>query len=607
MNLRVPPARRATLALAQLVLLVSTAGCAGREPTFERQALSIPMRDGVELHAVALVPTRAREPLPILLIRTPFGADREFGSVELPARYRELAEDGYIFVTEDIRGRFGSGGTFVSMRPLHDPRDSAETDESTDAWDTIDWLVAHLPRNNGKVGVLGISYRGWLAAMAGINPHPALRAVSPQGPMTDTWLGDDFFQQGAFRQTQGVAYAGFIELEKDSVPGGADPYAFYLGVGTLDSVARLAGVTEAPSWTGFRSHPAYDAYWRARALQEAVKSAEVPTLLVAGWWDQEDILAPELLYRPLAQHDSLGHVRLVVGPWFHGGWARGPGDSIGAIPLGGSTAQFFRDSIQRPWLARQLHGESGMEFPRTWAFETGANTWRTFQAWPPTEARPTTLYLGSGGRLTLDPPDGKGAGYHQFASDPAKPVPYVSQPEREDGWPTWLVEDQRFLGGRPDVVSWVSAPLAADLTIAGDVVAHLFASTTGTDADWVVKLIDVYPDSLPGEPRLAGYQLMVSGGILRGRYWRGFDRAAPIPANTVTPFVVDLHQQLYRFRRGHRVMVQVQSSWFPLYDRNPQVFLPNIFDAKPGDFHAQEHRVWHTSEYPSRVTVGEIR
>lgn len=600
------PALRLRAALVALALVASMGGCADRGSGFDRRELSIPMRDGVMLHAVALVPTHDTGPLPILLIRTPFGAGREFGTADLPAAYRELAQDGYIFVTEDIRGRFGSGGTFVSVRPLHDPRDSTGTDESTDAWDTIDWLVKHGPRNTGKVGVLGISYRGWLAAMAGIHPHPALKAISPQGPMTDTWLGDDFFHQGAFRQTQGVAYAAFIELAKDALPSGADPYDFYLKTSTLDSIAKLAGVGDAPSWIGFRSHPAYDTYWRDRALQHALTTAEVPTLLVAGWWDQEDILTPELAYRTLAQHDTLGRVHLAVGPWFHGGWTRSRGDSIGPIPLGASSSQFFLDSIQRPWFAHHLHDQGDGRFPEAWTFETGANVWRTFAHWPPQEARPKNLYLGSGGRLSFEAPGTTGTQYDRYTSDPAQPVPYVPRPERDEGWPTWLMEDQRFVRGRPDVLTWVSDPLTSDLTIAGDVTAHLFASTTGTDADWVVKLIDAYPDTVPESPRLAAYELMVSGDIMRGRYWKGFDRATPIPANTVTPFTVNLHQQMYRFRKGHRVMVQVQSSWFPLYDRNPQRFLPNIFDATPADFVSQEHRVWHSPAHPSMVTVGVI-
>ncbi len=577
-------------------------------PSYERREITIPMRDGKSLYAVALIPIGAARPLPILLIRTPFGAAREFRSDTLPPAYRELAEDGYIFVTEDVRGRFRSEGSFVTMRPLHDPHDDAGTDESTDAWDTIDWLVGHLPNNNGRVGVLGISYRGWLAAMAGIHPHPALRAISPQAPMADTWLGDDFFHQGAFRQTQGAAYAAWIESGKGFDVPDSDEYTFYQRFPTLDSLARGTGITDVASWVGFRTHPAYDGYWRARALQRLLTHPAVPSLFVGGWWDAEDLHGPQLAYRTLERADRRGVNHIVLGPWSHGGWARGSGDSIGAVPLGSNSASYFREQIQRRWFAWYLHGTGDGKFPEAWVFETGENAWHTFDAWPPRHSTPREIYLHENGRLTFEPPARSAVpgtrSYDAFRSDPADPVPYVRRPDDGSAWATWLAADQRFLAGRTDLLTFTSAPLTKDLTIAGDVAAHLFASTTGTDADWVVKLIDAYPDTLADQPQMAGYQLMVSADIMRGRYWRGQAPATPISANTVTPFRVDLHQQLYRFRKGHRLMVQVQSSWFPLYDRNPQTFVPNIFLAQRSDFRAQEHRVWHSARYPSHLTIS---
>ena len=584
-----------------------------RSAGYQRRLLTIPMRDGTKLFAVALIPNAASQALPILLIRTPFNAAMEFPSAAIPVPYRELAEDRYIFVMEDVRGRFGSGGTFVTNRPEHDPRDANGIDESTDAYDTIDWLVKHLPGNDGKVGMLGISYRGWLAAMAGINAHPALKAISPQAPMTDTWLGDDFFHQGAFRETQGVAYAAEVEGGKDPSIPDHDQFDFYLRAGTLAAIASAAGVAELPSWVGFRAHPAYDGYWQARAMQRVLTRPEVPTLFVGGWWDQEDILGPELGYHTveLADRDSVN--RIVLGPWFHGQWAQRGGDSLGPMQFGSSTADYFREAIQRRWFAWYLHGKGDGRFPEAWVFETGANRWRQFDAWPPRQAEPRNIYLREGGALSFEPP-GSGAiapasgpdrsrDFDAYTSDPANPVPYLPRPDDGTGWRTWLERDQRFVRDRPDVRSWVTAPLTAPLTIAGDVVAHLFASTTGTDADWVVKLIDVYPDSVPGRPGLGGYQLIVNADIMRGRYWKGFSEPAPIPANTVTPFNVDLHEQLYRFLKGHRLMVQVQSSWFPLYDRNPQTFVPSIFEATPPDFRAQQHRVWHTAQYPSHLSL----
>ena len=597
----------AALSIAALASAATTGGAQQAAATkYERRELTIPVRDGTKLFAVALVPQNVTTPLPILLVRTPFGAARELRSAEPPAAYRELAEDGYIFVTQDIRGRGGSGGEFVSIRAQNDPRNPKGTNESTDAYDTIDWLVKNLPGNNGRVGVIGDSYRGWLAGLAGVGAHPALRAISPQGPMTDTWLGDDFFHQGAFRQTQGVLYAGWIEGNGVEIPD-SNQYDFYLRYPTLDSLAKGTGVAGLPSWTGFVAHPARDAWWRAKAMQHVLTKPEVPILHVGGWWDQEDILGPQLAYRTVEKADAKRWNHLVLGPWYHRGWSEPGGDSIGPIRLGSRTADWFRAQVQRPWLAYHLHGRGEGRFPEAWAFETGGNAWRTFDAWPPKGARPRRLYLRENGRVSFDPPPARApAGapaYAAYVSDPAKPVPYVPLPDDGNGWRTWLVQDQRFLADRTDVLTWTSEPLAEDLTIAGGVVAQLFASTSGTDADWVVKLIDVWPDSVPGQPQMGGYQLMVNADIMRGRYWKGFDRATPIRANTVTPFSVDLHEQLYRFRKGHRLMVQVQSSWFPLYDRNPQTFVPNIFLAKAPDFRKQEHRVWHTARHPSHLTL----
>lgn len=582
---------------------------------YERRELTLPMRDGTTLFAVALLPKGPRPPLPILLVRTPFGAARELRGTEVPARFRELARDGYLLVVGDVRGRGGSKGTFVTQRAQNDPRNAPGTNEATDAWDTIDWLVKHLPDNNGRVGVLGNSYRGWLAALAAVQPHPAVKAVSPQGTMADTWLGDDFFHQGAFRQTQGVAYAAYIEGTAGLTIPDADLYDFYLRHLTLASLEKATGVGQLPSWVGFREHPTRDAYWQAKALQGVLTRPEVPLLFVGGFWDPEDLLGPQLAYRTVERADARGWNHLVLGPWSHGTWERPGGESLGPVPLGSPTADVFRAEVERPWFAFHLHGKGEGRFPEARVFETGGNRWRTFDAWPPREARVRNLYLREGGALSFSPPQaasgGEGrardphhtAAFDAYVSDPAHPVPYLPRPDDGEGWDTWLVQDQRFVDNRPDVLSWRSEPLEEDLTVAGDVVARLFASTTGTDADWVVKLIDVYPDSVPGQPRLAGYQLVVSADVLRGRYWKGFERATPIPANTVTPFEVSLNQQLYRFEKGHRLMVQVQSTWFPLYDRNPQTFVPNIFLARPGDFRAQEHRVWHTPRQPSHLAL----
>jgi len=356
-------------------------------------------------------------------------------------------------------------------------------------------------------------------------------------------------------------------------------------------------------------------------MDNELTRAAVPTLFVGGFWDAEDLYGPQDGYRALAPGDTARLDRIVLGPWTHGEWARPAGDSVGPMALGSNTAEFFRDSVERPWFAYYLHGEGGGRFPGAWVYETGENRWHRFGRWPPAGVEPRSIYLLAGGALAFDPPAGSAdrpvdrdtagtdpAAFDAFRSDPARPVPYVPRPDDESGWARWMEEDQRFVAGDPGVLTWTSAPLDTDVTVAGDVVAHLFASTTGADADWVVKLIDVFPDSgnAAAPRREAGFELMVSGDIMRGRYWKSFADATPIPTNVVTPFDIDLHDQLYRFRKEHRIMIQVQSSWFPLYDRNPQTWVASIFAARPGDFRAAEHRIWHTARYPSHLSVETL-
>jgi hypothetical protein len=468
--------------------------------------------------------------------------------------------------------------------------------------------------------VLGISYPGWLAAMAGVDPHPAVKAISPQAPMTDTWMGDDFFHQGAFRQSYGFEYAADLELSKDeTVPlpiDRYDTYDWYLSNSPLSKLTTLLS-GRVPTWLNFVAHPNYDAFWKARALPMYLTKLTVPTLTVGGWWDQEDFYGPITTYATLEKLDTEGKNYLVVGPWNHGGWARSPGDKLGQISFGTKTSEYFRDKIQAPWFAFWLKGKGTGSFAEATVFETGSNTWRMFDTWPPQQgAVPKRLYLREGGLLSFSPtplPTTKSPdGFDSYVSDPAHPVPYRLRPiqqtydERGSDWYPWLVEDQRFVQGRPDVLTWETPPLKEDVAIAGDINAHLFAATTGSDADWVVKLIDVYPDSMPDDWRTGGYELMVASDVLRGRFREGFETPKAIVPNRVAEYVVDLHQQSYRFLKGHRIMVQVQSTWFPLYDRNPQTFVPNIFLAKPYEFRAQTHRIYRSVKYPSHVAVSVL-
>jgi putative CocE/NonD family hydrolase len=574
--------------------------------------VEVPVRDGVHLHTSICAPRSTQEKLPFLLTRTPYGIG---GDTVVGESYRFLAADGYIFVGQDIRGRYGSEGQWSMNRPLHDPADSAGVDEATDTYDTVEWLLKNVPDNNGRLGALGVSYPGFLATMAGINPHPAVKAISPQAPMTDTWMGDDFFHQGAFRLSYGFEYSADLELSKDesvALPIGTwDTYDWYLrSLGPLSGVDGKFFQGRNHTWSSFVAHPTYDAYWQARAVQRRLTAPTVPTLTVGGWWDQEDRYGPLATYRALERGDTGNRNALVMGPWNHGGWRRGEPRRMAVVDPG--TSEGYLRDVEAPWFAYWLKDKGKLTVPDAYLYDTGARQWRSFAVWPPKDGARRSLYLHAGGTASFDPPAAGEGAYDQYVSDPAHPVPYRPRPveqtydKRGSRWRVWETEDQRFVDNRPDVVSWVSAPLDQDLTIAGDVTARLVASTTGRDADWVVKLIDVFPDSMPDDWKLGGYELMVAHEIMRGRYRKSFTTPAPLPPNTPLDFTVDLHQQAYTFKRGHKLMVQVQSTWFPLYDRNPQTWVPNIFKAKASDFKAETHRVWHSAAHPSRVEVTVV-
>ena len=594
-----------------LVTLLGPASLAAQDTSFagvrfERREAMIPMRDGVRLFTVVLVPRTSAAALPVLMSRTPYGTGGWGGTTNIGVAFKELIEDGYVFVFQDIRGQHQSEGVFIMNRPPRDRRDPQAVDEATDTWDTIEWLLKNVPGTNGRLGMLGISYPGFLVNAAMVDPHPGLRAMSPQAPMVDTWMGDDFFHQGAFRASYAIEWIHGRE-SKQSGTGPLnisrwDTYDWYLGFPSLDSLARATGAEKWPTWQRFVAHPAYDSIWQDRAVQRYLRHTAVPTLTVGGWWDQEDGFGPLASYKTLELTDTAHRSSLVVGPWFHGQWYDEGGDSLAAIRFGRRTGDDFR-TLQAKWFAYWLKDRGDGRFPEATVFDAGTNTWRTFDEWPAKRANKRKLYLQPGGRLAFDPPPAAG-GSDSWVSDPAHPVPYRPRPiPSYVEWESWLVRDQRFVDDRPDVRSWETSPLDADVTIAGDIVATLFASTTGSDADWVVKLIDVYPDSGVDRAAMRGYELMVQGEIMRGRYREGFDRPKAIRPNAVLPYTVDLHQQAYTFRKGHRIMVQVQSTWFPLYDRNPQTFVPNIFRARVSDYKAQTHAVHHAARYPSHVEV----
>ena len=613
---------RALLVILALCLAVPRL-LAAQEPdpaaAFEKTEVMIPARDGVRLHTTIFVPKGAHGALPVILTRTPYGIANAANNFR--GYYRALAEDGYIFVFQDIRGRFGSEGKFVMLRPERDRSDPKAIDESTDTYDTIDWILKNVDGNNGRVGMLGISYPGWLTVMAMLDPHPALKAVSPQASPADMFLGDDFHHNGAFRLSYGFEYAAMMETSRESDQFAFDrydTYDWYLDLGPLSNVNEKYLKGKIPTWNDYVAHPNYDEFWQKQAVAPYLTRVTVPTLNVAGWWDQEDFYGPVRIYETLEKSDSLNLNYLVVGPWNHGGWARAEGNKLGDIDFGSPTSRYFQDKILAPWFAHFLKDSAAgsPDIPEARTFEAGADAWRSWDAWPP--RRNTTerkLYFHAGEKLSFDAPsaekDARAA--DSYVSDPAHPVPYRHRPIQAtyfphgSEWYTWLLEDQRFVDDRADVLSWETAPLSEDVTIAGDVVANLFVSTTGSDADFIVKLIDVYPEANPDDWSLSGWQLMVSNEVFRARFRDSFTKPRAMTPDQVTPLTIDLHTQNYRFRAGHRIMVQVQSSWFPLIDRNPQTFVPNIFEAKASDYRKATQSVYRSARYPSHVTVSVVR
>ncbi len=586
---------------------------------FDKTDVMIPMRDGIRLHTEIYAPKNAGERLPFLITRTPYGQglDPQGFNLTLAGPYAELAQEGYIFVFQDIRGRYKSEGKFVMMRPPRDRHDSQAIDESTDTYDTIEWLLGNVGNHNGRVGVLGISYGGWLTVMAMIDPHPALKAVSEQASPADMYLGDDFHHNGAFRLSYGLEYSAQMETSKQNEAfdfDRFDTFDWYLRLGPVANFNKKYAHGKLPTWNDYVEHPNYDEFWRRQAVTPYLKQAAVPNLNVAGWWDQEDFYGPLKIYETLEKFDQGHRDYLVVGPWNHGGWARGPGRLLGKIDFGSDTSKYFREKIQAPWFAYWLKDKGKLELPEALAFQTGSNKWERYDEWPPRQGvERRKIYFHEAGALSFDAPRADGAqDFDSYVSDPAHPVPYRHRPieatySGPSGWAPWLVEDQRFVYERPDVLSWETEPLPSDLVLAGDIVAHLYASTTGTDGDWIVKLIDVYPEKGQKDPPMNGYQLMIANEVLRSRFRNGFEKPEPVPAGEVTAYTIDLHSNNHAFLAGHRVMVEVQSTWFPLIDRNPQKFVPNIFMAAEADYQKAEQRVYRSARYPSDVELPVVR
>lgn len=596
-----------------------------------RREAMIPMRDGVKLYTVILVPKGAKG-APILLTRTPYDA-RALTSHASSSHLGPILEGydnptdvivsgGYIRVVQDVRGKYGSEGDYVMTRPLRGPLNGTPVDHATDTYDTIDWLVKNVPESNGKVGILGISYDGFLPLMALVNPHPALKVSVPMNPMVDGWMGDDWFHNGAFRQ-QNMPYIYEQEASRQNEihwwTSHYDDYDMFMEAGSAGELGRRYGLEQLGFWRKLLQHPSYDSFWKDQAVDRilANQPLKVPVMLVHSLWDQEDIYGAIAVYKAIKPKDTHNDkVFLVLGPWHHA-QEIGDGSTLGPVKFDSDTGLYFREHILGPFLDHYLK-DGPADISPVYAFETGTNTWLRLPNWPSGCAsgcivKPTPIYLNSGMQLSFNQPKSNDAQYEEYVSDPAKPVPFISRPvhvteaDAGDTWRNWLVQDQREVASRPDVLVFVSDVLSSPMKISGQPAVNLVASTSGTDSDWVVKLIDVYPDEVAGQPPMGGYQLMISADIFRGRYRESLEHAIALPANQPLLYRFSLPTANHVFLPGHRLMVQIQSSWFPLYDRNPQTFVPNIFWAKPEEYRKAVQRVYHTPDQASSIELPMIK
>ena len=594
---------------------------------FDYQQVMIPMRDGARLQTVILTPRGAHEPLPILIRRTPYGVPDKAPEA-IPDSLKELNKDGYIFVIQNLRGRFKSDGTF-SLSEDSKVTPGHGTIETRDAFDTIDWLVKNVPNNNGRVGIMGVSYDGYTAGATLLGPHPALKSVSEQASPTNQWMNDDMHRYGALRLSYNFEYSVLEEADKTANThfnfDKWDTYDWYLDVGPLSNINDRYIHGKIRFWNEAAEHPNYDRFWQDQAWADALHASTVPTLNVAGFWDQEDPWGPWQIFRQAETHDPGDTTVMVAGPWWHGGWRAPKGDTVGNVPLGHDTAREYRETIEAPFFAYWLHGKGAKPAWKASMFETGSNTWRTYAQWPPQDERPTNLYLHADGTLSFNAPTTDEAGAHRdYVSDPANPVPYRPRPISPTypggDWRTWESGDQRFVDHRPDVLTFVSAPLDHDIRVAGPVAAELFASTSGTDSDFVVKLIDVYPDDAqkpgwaaddgpkPGEfaKVMNGYELPIAMEVRRGRFLTSNETPHPLTPGKPTRWEVPLRDRDHVFLKGHRIMVQIQSTWFPVIDRNPQTFVSSIYAAKASDFVKATQMVYASPDLPSKIILPLI-
>jgi uncharacterized protein len=617
------------IAFSMLCTLPVAAQQRDSAPAFKLEEVMVPVRDGVHLQTAILTPLNQSGSLPILFTRTPYGVPDKVPA-QIPAAFKELVQDGYIFVFQNLRGRFKSEGVF-KLSSWVDLSDSTATNETTDAYDSIEWLLKHVANNNGRVGMYGVSYDGLTTALAMLKPHPALKAVSEQASPVDQWMNDDMHRYGALRESYAFEYSVLEQADKNQNTNFDfdvyDSYSWYLRLGPLSNANAKYLKKKIPYWNDMMAHPDYDEYWKHEAWIRQLDSTTVPNLNVAGFWDQEDPWGPWQIFRHAERHDPEHTNFMVAGPWDHGQWQSTKADSIGLISFGGhETAREFREQIEAPFFRYFLHGKGEKPAWQAKTFQSGSNVWKAYESWPPKNAEPRKLYLKGDGTLSFTAPARSSApGYREYVSDPANPVPYRERPisptyPRGD-WRTWEMADQRFVDGRPDVLTYVSEPLAEDLTVTGELSANLYASSSGTDADFVVKLIDVYPEEAqpngwdkeegpkPGqyEQSVNGYELPIAMEVRRGRYLESFEHAKQLVANKPIKWAIPLRDHDHVFLKGHRLMVQVQSTWFPIIDRNPQRFVPSIYQAKASDYVKATQRVYSSAAMPSHLVLSVVK
>ncbi|MBI4471160.1 MAG: CocE/NonD family hydrolase [Acidobacteria bacterium] len=617
--------RRISAFLLPLILAaVFTAQDAYNVPEhYSKSEHMIPMRDGVKLFTIVYTPKDQSQRYPIMLHRTPYG------SPPYGAEYRrtlgpwpDFAKEGFIFSYQDVRGKFRSEGEFVVMRPIKENKGPRDTDESTDTYDTIEWLVKNIPNNNGRVGQWGISYPGTQTVWGMVEAHPALKASSPQAPAIDMFIGDDFHHNGAFRLMYTFSWLAGNARSRQSTTevrtgpfdyGTPDGYRFFLNVGPVSNINERYFQYSVPTWNEYMEHPNYDDYWKQQNPLRFLKNVKHAVLNVAGWFDAEDFYGPLETYHAVERYNPTNSNTIVVGPWLHGGWASMPGDVLGDIRFGTPTADYYRRNVELPFFQRYLKDKGPSSFPEAHVFETGANKWMSYDAWPPKQTVTRNLYFHPNGKLSFDPPPRvtDEDGFDAFISDPARPVPFSIETRTTQGH-LWMVEDQRFAAARPDVLVYESEPLTEDITIAGPIIASLNVSTTGTDADWIVKLIDVYPGNAPDPSpnprgiRMGHLQMLLAGEVFRSRYRNIYEKPEAMVPNQPTRIEFSLRDRYHTFLKGHRIMVHVQSSWFPVIDRNPQTFV-DIYKAKESDFKKATHRVYRSGSLMSSVRVGVLR